>query len=313
MKDRLLNFIKSFGYVFLFIFSFGFFLYFTFPYGVLKEALVSKISSATGLVLRVDELGPSFPLGFEVEGVEVLSSTGGPSLNLNEVELNLSLLQLLIGRLAVNVELTSENEGVMDVYSHLNILPLISDNNFLPSRIEIVSEKFDIGNLATHFIYKAGDGPKANPLTADFLKKMTLEGLLNGSIDFDLDQDQPTQSSGKIDIKIVKGEFMLNDPSLNISDQVFKKAMIKAVIQKGQVKIIDKSGVHSEELFVDLKGKIKLNKKIARSSMDLGLDIKLKGRMNENFGFILQSFGGSDGQINYKIKGILSNPNWQSD
>jgi hypothetical protein len=50
-------------YVLLFFLGFVIFFLFTFPYGVLKEAIVSEISQATGFTVRVKEMGPSFLIG----------------------------------------------------------------------------------------------------------------------------------------------------------------------------------------------------------------------------------------------------------
>ncbi|SME95586.1 type II secretion system protein GspN [Pseudobacteriovorax antillogorgiicola] len=297
-------------YIFLFVFSFVFFLYLTFPYGVLKEAIVVEISKATGYSIRVKEFGPSLPLGFECEGVQVTSRDGTQRIEIEEVDVSLSVFALLIGRVSVDADLVSKGGGEMSIGSSWGILQLAVDQNFIPNYVELEADEFDIGSLASFGIQSYAKS--ANDMIKGTLNKLRIDGNLEGTVELDLAVDDPTASSGTVDLRINKGMLDLNDENLGVAKQKFKKAVVQASLEKGALRINKKSGFHTQELTVDLNGNTTFRNPLPNSRLNVGVDVKLDGKLKENFDFFLNMAGGKNGTVTYKLSGTLGRPSFRT-
>lgn len=309
MNENMQKLIRPLGYTALFLVSLLFFVYLTFPYSVLKEALTAKIAKETGLDVRIEELEPALPLGFEAKNIRVAAIAGGPAMHLQSAEIKISLLNLLIGRLGINADLESKNGGTLYVGARLGLFALIFDQNFIPRRVMVEADKFAVGSIVSFLLSKAATSPTANPMFTGILTQIGLDGNLHGEVDLDINTSNLAQSSGFIDLQLKDAKLRIDDPSLNLADQNFSKALVKAELNNGAMKINKNSGFHTQELVVDLGGNMSLKPQLDRSTMDVDVSLKLDEGLKEQFGFLLDMAGGSGGAVKYQVKGTLGAPN----
>ncbi len=303
------KFVHIAWYALLFLLTFLVFFFFTFPYGVLKEAIISEVSQASGFTIRVQEMGPSFLVGADASGIKISSPDGVAQMELESIDATISILNLLIGRATVNLELISKNQGSLDAQASWSIWQLAFDKNFVPSRIELEAKNFEIGGLVNMLIYNASR--TANDMVKDLMTQIAFQGNLTGQSKIKLAIDEPIQSTGNVELQLQKATLDLTNPNLVVARQTFKKALIKADLQGGKLSIDNKSGLESQEMKIDLKGSSVLRNPIASSLLDLGLALTLEGSLKDNFGFILSVVGGSEGQLKYQINGTMDKPNFQ--
>ncbi|MGE0172172.1 MAG: type II secretion system protein GspN [Oligoflexales bacterium] len=307
--DKKKKFALSLIYVFLFFSSFTFFVYYTFPYNVLKEAITSIVADATGIQLRIQELGPSFPLGLEATNVKVVpSSANAKPIEFREVEVGIGVLNLLIGRLAIDVGLMSQNKGYANISSRHGILDLALNQVVMPKKVELEASRFDVGNLITFFLTEQGNSPDANPMLGPLLAQIGMKANLEGYVHLDLDADDISHSQGDVSLKLNDALLLLSQSSLGLGDQKFKKALIKAKMDNGKLNFSKESGFQTQELTIDLNGDVALNKLIEKSTLNMSINLKMEQALKDQMGFILEVVGGKDGQAQFKINGTLANP-----
>ncbi|MBF0441863.1 MAG: type II secretion system protein GspN [Oligoflexales bacterium] len=312
MKEKLAKFLNHFGYVFLFIFSFIFFLYFTFPYGVLKEAVTSQIKKSTDLTIRVEELSPSFPLGFDLKKIEVLATPSAKPLEFQRALVKISVLNLLIGRISADLTVKTKDKGYINIVVRFGIFNLIFKKLFIPSAVILESENFEIRDPINFVLALKASSPTMNPLVSGLLPQIDISGKFAGELRLDLDPSNLSESSGNVDLQIKNAILKLNNKTLLVKDQVFKKAVIKAKMANGDLSIAKVSGFHTEELQVDFDGNVTLKKQILKSVLNVSLNVVLQNDLKEKFSLILNAVGGSNGQLKYQIRGTFDNPNYVS-
>jgi len=298
-------------YVLLFFLGFLIFFLFTFPYGVLKEAIVSEISQATGFTVRVKEMGPSFLLGMDAGGVRISTADGSAQMELKSIDASVSLLSLFIGQAKVNVEMVARNNGILDTSVSWSIWQLLLDRNYVPKHISLEAQNFELGgivNVALHHSAKT-----ANDMIKDLLVQLIFQGNLSGRSEIKLAIDDPLQSTGDVDLKIDKASLDLANPTLVVAKQNFKRANIKASFKGGRLQIDNKSGFETQEIKADLRGLVTLKNPFQNSILDITIPLKLEGTLKENFGFILSVVGGNEGQLNYQISGTIARPAFQGN
>ncbi len=305
-KSRIFHFA---WYGLLFLLTFVIFFLFTFPYGVLKEALVSEISQATGYSLRVKEMGPSFLLGADAAGIRISSPDNAVQVEMESVDVTLSVLSLFIGRATVDVELVSKNKGLLDLKTSWTLWQLLKERNFVPSRISLEAKDFELGGLVNLLLYNTSK--TANDMIKDLLTQIVFQGNLTGVSDIKLAIDEPIQSTGTIELKIDKATLDLTNPNLVVARQTFKKALVKANLQGGKLNLDSASGLESQEMKIDLKGNSTLRNPFANSILEMIINLKLEGTLKDNFGFILSVMGGNEGELKYQINGTFERPNFQ--
>lgn len=295
-------------YSVLFVFSFLIFFLFTFPYGVVKEAVIGQLSQMTGYNIRVKDLGPSFLVGIDAEGIKLATSDNSAQYELASAEVNLSLLSLFIGRVTVDAELVGKNKGTLEARLSWGIFQLLGGKG-VPSRINLNSKDFELGGLVN--VYLKESSKTANELIKDLLTQIAFQANLNGRAELALAIDDPTQSTGTVDLQLKKASLDLTNPNLVIARQNFEKALIKGTLKGGKMVLDNSSAINSQELKVGLKGSSTLKNPMGNSLLDFGIDIRLEGSLKENFGVILSVVGGTDGVLNYKINGSFARPNFQ--
>ncbi len=293
-------------YVLLFFLGFLIFFLFTFPYGVLKEAIVSEISQATGFTVRVKEMGPSFLVGMDASGVRISTADGSAQMELKSIDASVSLLNLFIGRAKVDVELVSRNNGTLDTSVSWGIWQLLVDKNYVPRRIALEAKDFELGGLVNVALHHASK--TANDMIKDLLVQLIFKGNLSGQSEIKLAIDDPLQSTGDVELKIDKASLDLANPTLVVAKQNFKRAIVKASLKGGRLQIDNKSGFETQEIKTDVRGVVSLKNPFQNSILDITIPLKLEGTLKENFGFILSVVGGNEGQLNYKISGSIARP-----
>lgn len=303
------NYFRWLWYSGLFIVSFLVFFLFTFPYGVVKEAVVGEISQSTGLNIRVKEIGPSFPIGIDAEGLKIATQDSMAQVEFNSADVTVSILPLFIGRVTFNLELVSKNKGILEASVTFGLLQLISQKDMVPSRINLESKDFELGPIVTLMLREKSKS--ANDMVKDLMTQITFLGNLSGKAEIKLATSEPIQSTGTVDLQLKKATLDLNNPNLVVARQNFEKALIKGSLQNGKLTIDPNSALNSQELKVAFKGNSVLRNPFETSLLDFLIAIKLQGTLKDNFGFIMSVIGGNEGGVNYTINGNLSKPNFQ--
>lgn len=292
-----------------FFLSFIFFLYMTFPYGVLKEAISAEVNKATGMNIRVARLGPNLPAGVDFEGVQIEATPGGKAFNIDQVYAGVGFFSLLITRLSADVDLTAKDGGTLSIGISDWLFRLISGGDSLPRELTVNAEKFPLDELVSFALGAAANSPDVSPLLAPMLSKLLFRGKLNGVVDMNFENDA-RESEGEFDIKINDGLFIIDDPSLNIADQRFEKAVLKGKLNKGEIKLDDGSGFKTQELEVSIKGGISLRESLPKSVLGIKIALKLDRGLKEQFGFLINTAGGQDAAVAWNITGSLGAPSY---
>ena len=295
-------------YVGLFLFSFLIFFLFTFPYGVVKEAVISQVSQATGLNIRVKDVGPSFPIGIDAEELKISTQDAMAQVEFRSVDFTISVLYLFVGKLKVDAELVSKNKGKIDASASFGILQLIG-GDFVPRNISLESQDFELGPIVTLALREKSK--TANELVKDLMNQITFVGNLTGRTEIKLATSEPIQSVGTVDLQLKKASLTINNPNLSLARQVFEKGLIKGNLANGKLSIDPNSALNSQELKVGFKGNSVLRNPFENSILDFVIALKLEGTLKDNFGFVLSVMGGNDQGLNYTINGTIARPNFQ--
>lgn len=302
------SYFRWFWYFGLFVFSFLVFFLFTFPYGVVKEAVIGQVSQATGLNIRVKEVGPSFPIGIDAEDLKISTQDAMAQVEFRSVDLTVSILPLFLGQLKVNAEIVSKNKGEIDASASFGILQLISQD-FVPKNISLESRDFELGPIVTLALREKSK--TANELVKDLMNQITFVGNLSGTTEIKLATSEPIQSTGNVDLQLKKASLTINNPNLALARQVFEKGLIKGNLANGKLSIDPSSALNSQELKVGFKGSSVLRNPFENSILDFVIALKLEGTLKDNFGFVLSVMGGNDLGLNYSINGTIARPNFQ--
>jgi hypothetical protein len=298
------------GLVGLFVFTFFIFLYLSFPYGVLKEAVASQVQLATDIGVRIEELGPAFPFGFVAKDVE-LSGTGGVKLNFKEVGIRLSILQLFLLKLGVNIEAIGMNNGVLDLDLGFGIFKLFGSDGMIPSTVVLKAKSFPLDGIATFAFKQAAAKGAGGPMAGPLLGALGFRGELDGKAKVDIDVKAMPQSTADLNLIFNKAALVLSDPTIGLPDQQFKSAMLKASMASGMLSIQPDTRFTADELELGIDGKVNVKNVIASSDMDLKLLVKLSGGLGEKFGWVMDGISGGaskGGSLNLQIRGTLGAP-----
>lgn len=285
--------------------SFVTFLYWSFPYGILKETIASEASKASGFAIKIDELSPSFPLGFEAEGVEI-DTIVARKLKLRHVEVGVQALPLLIGQVRVHLEVADSRSGQLNTILKFGIFDLIG-GNFLPTGVFLESRKYNIAEMVNFYLGKMAGDRNTNVFLQPLLPKITVQGLLDANVEVDLDHSDFSRSVGSSDIKLVKSRLIF-DESLQLPEQSFDRAQIKGRFQSGQL-LIDKSSViSSSDLTLALAGKLIQKPRIENSVLDVKVDLELREGLKDQLGAILDAMVNrtTQGKLKIKVYGPMS-------
>ena len=297
----------------LFIFCLLFFVYLMFPFNIVKESLVMKVSKATGLNLTVENLAPALVIGLEAKGVR-LKTTGGEELTFAEIDVSVNPFYVFIGQLKGAVEIYDAKENPLELVVKFGLFDLLSKASKgqppLPSQVTLIANNYQLDDLSSYALSSYINGPNANPLVAPLLQQMAVRGNLNADIALALNADDPSNSEGRLDLRLDKFVLALNSPDLNLEEQRFEKASVKANLMAGSLKIEEGSAFASQDIEVGLGGDLNLKSPILASTMNLSIPLQIKGVLKDQFGFLITSLlkGGGDGTIPLQIRGTLQRP-----
>lgn len=301
-KNKLLT-ISAYGM--LFFISFVFFVYITFPYQVLKEFISTQVFKYSGVNLRIEDLRPSLPLGVKLKNIKMNIGTTDDVLNIPRIQIKLGLLSLLIGNFNFKLHMIEEKGGSVDIQIVHSLLQILNGKMSFPSVCKFNLKKFNIENLVS-FILNIVVKQVNNPLLGPFLSQINIKGALNGKGVLNFNSSNIAKSYGDISISVIDGRFQINDVNLNIAEQKFNKALIKAVLKQGVLKIDNNSGLQSNELGINLSGELSLKPVILNSNVKVDIDLWLDGELKNQFGFIIDALTGSVGaRANIKLLGSL--------
>ena len=268
------------------------------------------LSKQIGLDIHIGELTPSLPLGFDLTNVSVAPGGGGPKLELKEVQIDFSLLNLLFGAIAINLDMEDKERGEFEASVKWGLIDLIK-RNFVPYKISCDANKFGIGQFLAFGLNRVASNPNnpAGQLFTPLLDQMKIVGKLQGEAKFSLDVKNLSDSAGAVNLKLANAALKLENASLDMADQTFSKAAFKANMASGSLTIAKDSGFHTQELLLDFSGDVKLKADIGQSQLNININLRLDKGLKDKFGFIIDAKGGQEGGIKINIKGTLDRPN----
>lgn len=292
--------------ILVFIFSFLFFLYATFPFGVLKESLMTMINKGSSYSVRIGKLYPSFPVGLGGSDVEIIKMGSNKSVRLQNVAVRLSLMSLLIGRLRADITLYDATNGRVDAAASFGLFSVLRGAPE-PKNISMSARSYPIGGLFDFALAGIPLPLEYQGFIGSYLEKIAFTGKLNAEVDLGFNSDDPSKSTGEIDISLNDGSFTIEDPSLALDPQKFSKFLIKAKMAKGQVMIDPTSAINSQDLAMTTQGQISLKKQLAESTLDVTLQYRMEGSLRTQIGELLDTLtGGTGGESKWKIGGTFS-------
>lgn len=292
-------------YIFVGLASFVFFFYLAFPYRILKDAIATNVSSQGGIYLSIGDLSPTLGAGMEASDI-TLVATGGATLKLSKVHVDLSLWRVIIGQIGAEVSIEDAEGGEFSLEANLGLFDLLKGSNLiLPRYLAVKADKFVLTPVVNILLAKLAASPSTNSFVRPLLSSIGFSGSISSDISLDLNSSDLSQSTGGGSIQLVKTKLSF-DPNMNIPDQQFDKALIKVNIASGQVLIDKSSALSSSDITVTPTGKVNLDSEVDRSKLDLGVNIELKGRLKAQLADILSIFIPNAGsEINLRVEGAI--------
>jgi len=294
----------------LFLISFTFFLYMSFPYGVLKEAVSAQVQLATGITIRMESLGPAFPLGLSAEGVEIYKDRS-PRVQLKELSATLSLLDLLMLRLGVSVDVDDGKGGDLNVNVGFGLIDILTGRFGMPSKLSLNAKSFTLDSLASFGIQTAVEAGVGGAIAGPLLAKLGFRGNLNGKADLSINAAALPQSTGLVKINFSNAVLILSDPSLDFPDQQFKTAEISAKLGGGSLNIDPSTRLTTADLDVGVDGKVDLKSSFSSSDLSLKAFLHLKGILGDQYGMLVDGLSNGmskNGSLSLEIKGPVGAP-----
>jgi type II secretion system protein N len=304
------KFTRLFVYLAIGLASLIFFLYLSFPYDVLKESIAVQASAETGLSVSIEKIGPRFLLGLKAQNVRI-ASPKGDEIELKEVNVGISLLNLLLGKIKVELEFVDKSGGLLDLSAKLGILSLVMSKGemVLPSSIYVEAEKFNFGKFAEFSLKLLAASPSTSILLKPVLEKIGIDGKLNAKVDLSLDNSDFSRSTGSSLISLVDTTVEF-DPSMQVPVQRFENAQIKFDLQSGQIAFDQSSRFKTSDIDVTIGGKIAQKGKVELSILDVSINVQLFKELKGQFGMVLDAIANkpTDGKLVIKISGLLPAP-----
>jgi len=226
---------------------------------------------------------------------------------------HLGLLPLLVGKTGFSVSIEDPSQGSLDFAGRVGLFSLIAKQRIGSAVVSLEAEKFAIGavvNFATKMLAEKMLSQSSNTnalLFAPELKKMALQGQLTAAAKFSVDFDDVSNSEGSAAFEMANAVLT---PGLNLPDQRFSKAMIKARLDAGVATLDPSSGFTAPELDLGLNGKVSLKTPFNSSTLDFTLIVKLDKDLKDQFSFLISGYSasGSDNQLRVQFNGPISSP-----
>lgn len=282
------------------VLSFLVFLYFSFPYRVLKEAISVKATEATGIIITIGDLEPAFPLGLKAKNV-TLASPGSTSATIKTMRVGVGLFAFLIGRLSLSIDLTDKAGGSLDIVTRFSIIDLVGGTNFLPTVLTVDGEKYQLDELLNFYLTKTSKDPNASFFVKDFVSKLTIKGALDAKIDFSFNASDINQSVGDVSIKMMNSSVAFHQ-SLQLPEQKFETAMLKANFKNGVLVVSDASKFQASDITLALNGNVKLKPRIEKSVLDVNIELELRSAFKQQLEPLMEAMMNHKPESKIKIK-----------
>lgn len=282
------------SYIALGIVSFIFFLYVTFPYAVLKEFVVTTVSSqlaSLGLNSRVNiaSLRPSWITGIEIDDFELINTTDARAkTKFEEVRARLNVLPLFIGNFTLSTFIRQQT-GTLESKVTIPFSSLFGEPSQIPfSHAHVEFKSFKIDSFVNHGLATVGGDTLTGPWSA-FLKPLlvgtSLGGKLTGAVN--LGKSDLDSLTGKADLAF-DDLFLVLDEGLQISRQDFKEATFHFDFNQTSVTIRKPTKMESKELKLDVSGQV--DWKTPPVHLDLKFAFSSRGQLYEKIGSLLLTF-----------------------
>lgn len=299
---------KVFFLVCLGFFSFTFFFYLSFPYEVLKEVVASNASEATGLNVNIGGMRPRLPLGIEVSKVS-LATPNGQTIEIANVGANLKVLDLLLGRIGFDLELTDNQRGYLEANASFSAFDLMTGGATMPRSIWLDAQKFNIGTILNFVLENQAKDQDTNVMVKPLLNAFEVEAKLNAKVDFSIDSNNLANSEGTAQFNFINAALIISDKNLtDLPNQEFEKALVEATFKNGRLLVDDKSSLISKDLHIGLSGEIIQKPQIEKTQFNLKVGVELREALKSQFTWILNAAAKkeTDGKIEIQITGSLT-------
>lgn len=226
----------SLAYVLFAVICLGLFALWLFPYDTFKAWLTEKAQTASGLTVRIAELGPAYlPPGFVLDGIVIADTAGSkqPLLQLPELKAGLALLPLLTAKLGATLSGS------------------LYDGEFALTAASGTLFDFKTPVLALNLEDVRLD---QNPALAGFLGVQSLTGSIGADLDMhradDVDEFQGTGAVRGKDLAIGINLPFLRDNRLDLGNGEMTFTV------KGLVVTLDACRLKSKTFETELKGTV---------------------------------------------------------
>ncbi len=313
-SEKLKRIFSQIGLFFVFLFLF---LYLLFPNKLLKSYLLSEIQLAISdsgmpVSIQMEDASLYWFTGIKLKNVFVsnLYASKENVLTIPKITARLSVLPLLIGKASLNASIDLD-DGSSDFNASMSLFELINNkvDNF---KVKADFDNFQIHEIANQYfnILKSSSDPGVAAVIP-ILDKLDLSGYLNGKVNF---INRGVTNNGSINLSFDKLYFNLNDPSLEIPTQHFKKSDIDVEWKNSTYNIQEKTQFESENLFFKPEGSVRVIGTGPSATPVLNLDLLLimSGAIEKNFGFLVPQLlkcsnsTMTGGVMNVKLVGPLS-------
>lgn len=279
------------GYVVLANIAFVYFLYLGFPFERVLPKALAGMEKEAGVRIEATTIRAGWFLSLVATDVKVYwggrrGSAGGeeaqPTLRLDKVQVYPKLLSLLTGKKGAKVDAMLLGGRVRGTVV----------NSKAGSHVDLTVDGVEIAKV---------------PTLANF--GVNASGTVAGAVKLDIDADDGTKSTGKIDLQVKSPRIAESNLILfKIPETVFDKGGAAILqIKDGKIDFVD-VGLHGEDLDLAVEGEILLKKRLASSQWSAKSVIRASDAWKSKvagFENIVGAGKQPDGSYRYKIAGVL--------
>jgi len=277
-----------------------FFLYYLFPSDIIKKYIISKAKEANpNIIIRIDQVKPSFPPGLKFYKVEFLQEENP----LADIE-NLKVMPNLMTLFKSEIRFTFKGESCKGTIKGKGSV-VKSDN---PDSVQGLMIDTDLSGIQIKDI----KGIK----TSDY----KVSGILNGNILYNSKDPAETVvsklsiSDCNLNLAPLSKKMGLLAPLFNVGNFTFKNVDANITLNKSRTLQIKEFTVKGTQINGNLSGSVMLKTPSEKSMLNLTGDIKPHPSFIAtlgNMGALINKANpgrGNDGGIPFKITGTIENP-----
>lgn len=284
------------GYVSLAFLSFVFFLFQGFPFERLVRAQLANVEREAGLKIDFASLKSGWTLNLVGTDVRVRSAVprgvatvepSEPIARFDKLSVSPRILPLLRGKAGVRIDGLAYGGRIKGTIGGNK---KTADVDLVVSNVELAK----YGLLANKYQINAA-------------------GVVSGTIDLTIDQEDAAKSKGKINLAVKNARLDESNPYnlQKIPATTFDKGGAVVIdVKDGKVTFTD-VGLHGDDLDVSLEGDLQLRKRLNISQWSARTAIKVSDSFKSAVPLLDAFLGpgkGGDGVYRYKLSGILGRP-----